>query len=50
MPKFLIEASFTTQGVRGVQSEGGTARREAVKKALESVGGELESFYRAPGA
>jgi uncharacterized protein with GYD domain len=45
MPKFLIEASLTTQGVKGVQGEGGTARREAVAKAVESVGGRLESFH-----
>jgi uncharacterized protein with GYD domain len=45
MPKFLIEASLTTQGVKGVQSEGGTGRREAVAKALESLGGRLEAFY-----
>jgi uncharacterized protein with GYD domain len=45
MPKFLIEASLTTQGVKGVQSEGGTARREAVTSAVESAGGQLESFY-----
>jgi uncharacterized protein with GYD domain len=45
MSMFLIEASLTSQGVKGVQSEGGTARREAVTKAVESVGGRLESFY-----
>jgi uncharacterized protein with GYD domain len=45
MPKFLVEASLTTEGVKGVQSEGGTARREAVKTAIASVGGELEAFY-----
>ena len=45
MSKFLIEASLTTQGVKGVQAEGGSARREAVKKALESVSGQLEAFY-----
>ena len=45
MPMFLIEASLTADGVKGVQSEGGTARREAVGKAVESVGGRLESFY-----
>ena len=45
MPKFLIEASLTTQGVKGLQSEGGSARKEAVAKAMESVGGRLESFY-----
>jgi uncharacterized protein with GYD domain len=45
MPMFLVEASLTTEGVKGVQSEGGTARREAVKTAIASVGGELEAFY-----
>jgi len=45
MPKFLIEASLTTQGVKGLQSEGGTARREAVANAVKSVGGQLESFH-----
>ena len=49
MPKFLIETSLTAQGVKGVQSEGGTARREAVRKAVESLGGRLEAFYYAFG-
>jgi uncharacterized protein with GYD domain len=43
--KFLIEASLTAEGVKGVQSEGGTARREAVTKAVESVGGRLDGFF-----
>jgi hypothetical protein len=45
MSKFLFEASLTTEGVKGVQSEGGTARKEAVTKAVESVGGRLDSFF-----
>ena len=45
MSKFLIEASLTTEGVKGLQSEGGSARREAVSKAVESVGGRLDSFF-----
>jgi uncharacterized protein with GYD domain len=45
MPKFLIEASYTLDGVRGVQSAGGSSRRDAVAKVAESVGGSLESFY-----
>jgi uncharacterized protein with GYD domain len=45
MPKFLIEASLTTDGVKGIQREGGSARREAVARAMESVGGRLESFH-----
>src|SRR5437764_10887673 len=49
MPKFLLEASLTTQGVKGVQSEGGTVRRDAVRSAIESSGGQLESFHFAFG-
>ena len=45
MPKFLIEASYTTEGVKGVQSAGGSARRDAVSDLAESVGGSLESFH-----
>ncbi|UGS34081.1 GYD domain-containing protein [Capillimicrobium parvum] len=49
MPKYLIEASYTLDGVKGVQSAGGTSRRDAVAKAAESAGGRLETFYFAFG-
>jgi len=49
MPRYLFEASYTLEGVRGVQKSGGTARRDAVAKAAESVGGRLESFDFAFG-
>jgi uncharacterized protein with GYD domain len=49
MPKYLIEASYTLEGVRGVQSAGGSSRRDAVASVAESVGGRLESFYFAFG-
>jgi uncharacterized protein with GYD domain len=45
MPKFLFEASYTLGGMRGLQSAGGSSRREAVAKVAESVGGQLEAFY-----
>ena len=45
MAKFLIEASYTLEGVRGVQSAGGSSRRDAVAKVAESVGGTMECFY-----
>ena len=45
MPKFLIEASYSAEGVKGVQSAGGSSRRDAVKQTLEGLGGSLESFY-----
>ena len=49
MAKFLIEASYTLEGVKGVQSAGGSSRRDAVAKVAESVGGRMESFYFAFG-
>jgi uncharacterized protein with GYD domain len=49
MPKFLLEASYTLEGVKGVQSAGGTSRRDAVAQVAESVGGRLESFHFAFG-
>ena len=49
MPKFLIEASYTLEGVKGVRSEGGSGRRDAVAQVVDSVGGQLESFYFAFG-
>jgi len=49
MPKFMIEASYTLDGVKGVQSGGGTSRRDAVAALAESVGGRLESFHFAFG-
>jgi uncharacterized protein with GYD domain len=49
MAKFLILADYTLEGVRGVQKGGGSARRDAVAAALETVGGKLESFHFAFG-
>jgi uncharacterized protein with GYD domain len=49
MPKYLIEASYTTEGVKGVQSAGGSSRRDAIAALAESAGGQLESFYFAFG-
>jgi uncharacterized protein with GYD domain len=49
MPKYLIEASYTLEGVRGIRSGGGSARRDAVTKVAESVGGRLETFHFAFG-
>lgn len=49
MPKYLFEAMYTPEGVKGVQSAGGSSRREAVAHVAESVGGTLESFHFAFG-
>jgi uncharacterized protein with GYD domain len=49
MPKFLIQASYTTEGVKGLKSGGGTSRREVIERAAKSVGGTLECAYFAFG-
>src|SRR5688572_8557090 len=50
MAKFLIKATYTTDGVRGLLKEGGTKRRAAVQEIIEAAGGKLEAFYYAYGA
>jgi uncharacterized protein with GYD domain len=49
MPKFLIEATYNAEGVKGLMKDGGSKRREAAKAAIKSVGGRMESFYFAFG-
>lgn len=49
MPKFMIKASYSAEGTRGLIKEGGTGRRAAVQKLVESLGGKLEAFYFAYG-
>jgi hypothetical protein len=43
MPKYLITASYTAEGVRGLLKDGGTKRRQAAEAALKSVGGRVEA-------
>jgi uncharacterized protein with GYD domain len=49
MPKYMLQVSYTLDGVKGVVSKGGSARKAAAQAAAESVGGTLESLYFAFG-
>ena len=49
MAKYLFEANYVGEGIKGLMREGGTKRRDALTDALKSVGGSLESFYYAFG-
>ena len=49
MAKYLIKASYTADGLKGVMKAGGTSRVKAVQHAVEGLGGALESFYFAFG-
>jgi uncharacterized protein with GYD domain len=45
MPKFMIEASYTQDGVKGLFKEGGTGRRTAIETAAKGLGGSVEAVY-----
>lgn len=49
MAKYLIKASYSADGLKGVMKDGGTSRVKAVERALAGVGASLESFYFAFG-
>jgi uncharacterized protein with GYD domain len=50
MARYLIQASYSAAGVKGLLKEGGSNRRAAVAKAVEGMGGKLEAFYYAFGS
>ncbi|MBV9583999.1 MAG: GYD domain-containing protein [Alphaproteobacteria bacterium] len=49
MAKYLITASYSADGMKGLQKEKASGRRDAVRQACESIGGRLESYYFAFG-
>ncbi len=49
MAKYLVAASYTAEGAKGVLKDGGTKRRQAAEQAVKSAGGKLEAFYFAFG-
>ena len=49
MAKFLVKASYTAEGTRGLLKEGGSSRKAAVEKAVGALGGKVEAFYYALG-
>ena len=49
MPKFLIKASYTTEGLKGLQRDKASGREKAIAAALESVGGKFEGLWFAIG-
>ena len=49
MPKFLIEATYTAEGLRALAKEKASGRQAVVKEALASLGGKLDGAYFALG-
>jgi uncharacterized protein with GYD domain len=49
MAKYLVRASYTSEGAKGLMKDGGTKRAAALEAALKGVGGKLDAFYFALG-
>lgn len=49
MPKYLVQASYSAEGVKGLLKDGGSKRRAAAEAAIKGLGGKLEAFYFAFG-
>ena len=49
MAKYLLEVSYTLEGIKGLKAEGGSARRKVAEDAVKSLGGSIEAFYFAFG-
>ena len=49
MATYLWQASYTSEGAKGLAKEGGTKRRAAVQQMVEKAGGKLHAFYFAMG-
>ncbi len=49
MAKFMIQASYTAEGLKGLLKDKASGRRDAIAKAMESVGGRLDAVYFALG-
>jgi uncharacterized protein with GYD domain len=49
MPKYMLLASYTTEGLKGLLKDGGSKRKKDLADAVKQLGGSLESIYFAFG-
>ena len=50
MAKYMIKASYSPEGIKGVMAKGGSARAEAIEKLASGVGGTVDGVYFAFGS
>lgn len=43
MPKYLFQATYTAEGIKGLEKDKAAGRKAALSKAVESFGGQSES-------
>ena len=49
MPKYLFHASYSTEGLHGLDVDSASGRRADVQAAVKAAGGKVEAFYFAFG-
>ncbi len=45
MSKYLFQVNYVGEGVKGLIKEGGSSRRAATEKMVQSMGGKIEAYY-----
>jgi uncharacterized protein with GYD domain len=45
MAKYLIQASYTAEGLKGLHKDSASGRRDAVSKMVAQLGGKVDGFY-----
>ncbi len=43
--KFLVEATYTAEGYKGLAKDKGSGRKAAVTQAVKKLGGKLDAMY-----
>lgn len=49
MAKFMVKASYTADGTKGLLKEGGSSRKATIDNLIKGLGGSMEVFYWAFG-
>ena len=44
MAKYLFQASYAAEGIKGLEKDKASGRKAALSKAVENLGGKLESL------
>jgi uncharacterized protein with GYD domain len=50
VPKYLIQASYTSEGIQGLARDSASGRRADVQSAVKALGGKTEAFFFSFGA
>ena len=49
MPSYLIQATYTGEGLKGLMKDKASGRKKVVTEAVAGLGGKVEAFYYSFG-